>query len=77
MKGTKKTRKFNGKVYHLHDWYFDKRGAEISKSALMATGHSVRVTVKKKGFTGSPNYLVWKSAIGKPPKPSTKGKVWW
>jgi len=76
MKGAKKTRKFNGKVYHLHDWYFDKRGALVAKSALTLKGHSVRVTVRQM-FPGGPRYLVWKTKIGKPPKPGTKGKVWW
>ena len=74
---TTKTRKFDGKVYHLHDWYSDKRGARVAKSALAAKGHSVRITTKKKGVTGGPNYFVWKSKIGKPPKPGTAGKVWW
>ena len=54
-----KTRKFGGKTYKLLKWYFSKPAAETAKSVLVKKGYSARITVKKKGFTGSPNYYLW------------------
>ncbi len=55
----KRTKKFGGKTYKLIRWYFGKAAAKVAKSVLVKNGYSVRITEKKKGFTGSPNYYLW------------------
>ena len=55
----KRTRKFGGKTYKLIKWYFGRQAAEVAKTVLEKRGYSARITEKKKGFTGSPNYYLW------------------
>ena len=55
----KKTRKFGGKGYRLLNWYFGLMEAKAGKINWERRGYSVRMTSRKKGLTGSPNYYLW------------------
>ena len=54
-----KTRKFGGKTFRFIKWYFSKMAAEVAEGVLKRKGYLTRVTVRQKGFTGSPNYYLW------------------
>ena len=64
MKSVKKTRKFGGKTYRLHDWYTSKFVAGVAAENLKSLGYSVRITLRPKSKTGGyplmDLWYVWK-----------------
>jgi hypothetical protein len=68
MREVKKTRKFGGKTYRLHDWYIWKRGAELTASGLRSRGYNVRITFrpqskKRGGYPLMDLWYVWKRKV--------------
>lgn len=52
MRVVKKTRKFDGKTYRLHEWYTSRFVASVVAKHLKAQGYSVRITLRKESKTG-------------------------
>jgi len=61
MRNVRKTRKFDGEIYKLHDWYMYKPAAAVAAGTLRIKGYKVRLTLrpKSKKRDGYPMYDLW------------------
>lgn len=65
MRNVRKTRKFDGKTYKLHDWCLYKPAAKVAADTLRAKGYSVRLTLRPKskvrgGYPLMDLWYIWK-----------------
>jgi len=64
MRNVKKTRKFEGKTYRLHEWYTSKFVAGVAAENLKAQGYNVRITLRPESKAGGyplmDLWYVWK-----------------
>ena len=64
MRDIKKTRKFEGRTYKLHEWYTSRFVADVAAKHLKAQGYNVRITLRPKskagGYPVMDLWYVWK-----------------